>query len=129
MANEIKVGDYIRTRKGSIGQVTNIAEWGNRKKYLIHWDIGKTYYITGLTIIDNDSKISKLIKVGDYVNGQKITKITKDPFIKEQIDLWTDRTIPFDGDYQQERFIENEIETVVTKEQFEIGSYKVRWLN
>ena len=59
------------------------------------------------------------------MNGQKITQITKDPFIKDQIDLWTDRTIPYNRDYQKERFIENEIETVVTKEQFSRMEYKV----
>lgn len=62
MANEIKVGDYIRTRKGSIGQVTNIVAWGNRIKYLIHWDIGKTYYITGLTIIKHSLSLIDIIE-------------------------------------------------------------------
>ena len=124
MENEIKVGEYIRDNKGFIFKVAEIDfdEEANQNYYkgseICSGCFQEMIKKHSLNIID-------LIEKGDYVNGQKITKITLDPFIKGQIDLWTDRTIPFGHDYEQERFIENEIETIVTKELMERLSYKV----
>lgn len=36
------------------------------------------------------------LNIGDYINGDKITNITKDMFIKGQIDIFTDKTIVLD---------------------------------
>lgn len=36
------------------------------------------------------------LNIGDYINGDKITNITKDMFIKGQIDIFTDKTIVMD---------------------------------
>ncbi len=44
-----------------------------------------------------DLKQGVNIKVGDYINGNKIVNITNDMFIKGQIDIFTDATKPFGG--------------------------------
>lgn len=44
-----------------------------------------------------DLKQGVNIKVGDYINGNKIVNITNDMFIKGQIDIFTDTTKPFGG--------------------------------
>ena len=62
MENEIKRGDYIRTKKGSIGQVIDVTQWHKSPRYLIHWDIGKVYYITNLTIIKNSPNLIDIIE-------------------------------------------------------------------
>ena len=73
---EIKVGDYVRTKKGYIGKVIDISNvtGQKRKKYLIKWNIGKVYYITNIKIIKNSSNIIDLIEVGDILklkDGEK----------------------------------------------------------
>ena len=131
--NEIKSGEFIRTIDGKIGIFDRYSSRNQHSFYkspfncFIKLQKRKTPLQCARAYIKshNERKI-KLIEVGDYINGQKITKITKDPFVKDQIDLWTDRTIPFDGDYQQERFIESEIETILTKEEFEAN---IDWRN
>lgn len=128
---EIKIGEYFRSKSIGIMRFiygrTYITK-DNKEDYLyyLEYENKKTMplSIKGLEDMRHSQKLTDLIQIGDYVNGQKIVKITKDPFVKGQIDLWTDRIIPFDKDYQQERFIENEIETVVTKEQFENMRYE-----
>jgi len=75
--------------------------------------------------------IIDLIEVGDYVNGLKITKIENDPFIKGQINLFTqevtvdnfgDRSITiFRGNSKHEN-----IKSVVTKERFKSMEYEVQ---
>lgn len=44
-----------------------------------------------------DLKQGVSIKVGDYINGDKIVNITNDMFVKGQIDIFTDATKPFGG--------------------------------
>ena len=42
------------------------------------------------------------IRVGDLVNGKEITKIEPDPFVPNQINLWTDEEIVNDfGDKEK----------------------------
>lgn len=123
---DICIGDYIRTKSGNIGIVIDISQYPNEKPhYLVKWNIAKAFYITNISIKSFSDKRTEIIEVGDYVNGQKIVKITTDPFIKGQTDLWTDRRIPFSigGDLEQERFIESEIKEIVTKEQFEKNKF------
>lgn len=31
--------------------------------------------------------------IGKYINGYKIVSVEKDPFIKDQINLWTDEEV------------------------------------
>lgn len=123
---DISIGDYVRTKTGSIGIVIDISQYPNEKPhYLIRWNPSKAFYITNISIKSFSDKRTEIIEVGDYINGQKIVKITKDPFIKGQLNLWTDRRIPFSicEDYEQERFIESEIKEIVTKEQFEKNKF------
>lgn len=86
-------------------------------------DLGKAYFTNQHKYtwneIANGGKFSHniidLIQVGDYVNGYKV------------ISLWKDKTkvigVAVDGSVIG--FDENEIKSVLTKEQFESMSYKV----
>lgn len=63
-------------------------------------DSYKSKYQTANTLYLNlceDLKQGVNIKVGDYINGNKIVNITNDMFIKGQIDIFTDATKPFGG--------------------------------
>lgn len=121
----IQEGEYIRTWDG-IKKIIKVNEGRNityRGKYLVEPQYRNSYSINAKHILKHSFSIIDLVEVGDYVNGQKIVNITKDPFVKNQIDLWTDRRIPFGHDYEQERFIEKEIEDIVTKDQFDKNKF------
>ena len=110
MENEIKVGEWVRTDNGIIGKYVKyrgIEDSIETDKKWIGFDIEKDIVKHSLNLID-------LIQCGDYVNGYKVDDIEKRKLIIGN----TTRAI--------EQIVENdEIETVVTKEQFESISYKV----
>lgn len=64
MENEIKVGDWIRTKVGNIGKVLDITNvtLQKRKKYLIKWNISKAYYITDMNIVKHSSNLIDIIE-------------------------------------------------------------------
>lgn len=110
---EIKVGEYIRTRHGKIGKVIDITNitGQKREKYLIKWNKAEVYYITGVTITKHSKNIIDLIEVGDYVNGKYVYKITPG-------------CIYFKG-HAPENKHSIWIKTIVTKEQFKSIEYEV----
>lgn len=94
---KLEVGMYVRTINGKIWIITSQkAISGHRKD-----------------IIKASHNIIDLIEVGDYVNGLRVHGITE--FGLE---------VYMFGDCK-ETLHENEIETIVTKEQFEQMAYKV----
>ena len=124
MENEIKIGEYCRTRKGIIGILKQQFTFGHGVNYPEpqEWVIdvkGKKYVTTECdvdfdNIIKHSPNLIDLIQCGDYVNGYKVDNIEKGKLII--------------GDTTQviEQIVENdEIETVVTKEMMESISYKV----
>ena len=105
---ELEVGMYVRTELYSISKIIDMEdlEWveiDKNKGYLIHRD----------TILKASFNIIDLIEVGDYVNGYKVTCKMKSLLGFEDGQ---------DGDWH----LSNEnIKSIVTKEQFESMSYKV----
>ena len=74
-----------------------------------------------------DDKEDGIIEVGDYVNGELVVRIEKDPFIKGQIDLWTNTTTTnYWGDISLSPIIDKNIKSIVTKEQFAAMQYEVQ---
>ena len=112
---EIKIGEYVRSVLGSIGKVTKIESNTNTRflyedKSLI--TIDKKVYKHSFNIID-------LIEVGDYVNGYKVSD-------KESTLLCTNvKGIDKSGYHIPISQYGEGIETIVTKEQFEIAKYEV----
>lgn len=107
----IEVGEYARTKSGEIGKVTKIIDgmvFINTNQYWSH-------------IAKHSKNIIDLIEVGDYVNGFKILDITeiednnKKVFLISRVGfqdickIWGDENI----------------ETILTHEQFEANYYKV----
>ena len=94
----MNIGDYVRTKKGTIYKFNskrNMAKNG-AKKYMVK---------SSPNIID-------LIEVGDYVNGIKIDAVYNGILI----------IYDSDGDWY---FTNEDIESIVTKEQFEAMKYKI----
>ena len=108
--SEIEVGDYVRTKNGVIDKVEsysiNCCVWHCENGMCIDECncIG-----THLEDIVNHSKQPiDLIEEGDYVNGELIT------------DKWVTRISSI-----RSNFSEEDIKTILTKEQMEANCYKV----
>ena len=101
----MKVGDYVRTKFGEIGKLENIGE------YNINIKIGKHIQVIAKTEDYKSSpNIIDLIEVGDYVNGYLVVGIVDSKIITNSLIL---------------TFSEENIKTVITKEQFSQMEYKV----
>ena len=120
MEDKIKVKEYIRTKDGIIGQIleeddigesgvcidtTFLDDWGEDSNYVRFEDIKN----------HNLNKI-ELVEVGDYVNGREVIKDLKKS--KEWYNSKDDFVTCVDYTFSNE-----EIESIVTKEQFELVKY------
>ena len=118
MENEIKVNEYVRTKYGGIGKVTETYP-------RLRWRKKKASGVWEYNLIKNhSSNLIDLIQCGDYVNGKEVKHIADfegiNKLIKKLIFIDKKHLIPGET-------AENEdIERVVTKEQFESISYKVK---
>lgn len=114
---KLEVGQFARLKSGysdelGIGKIDFVANCGvatidfkNKKLGVFVEDIKKASY----SIID-------ILEVGDYVNGSPICSFKTDE--KDRIWIYTDSNYKCG-------YLENEIKTIVTKEQFEQMEYKV----
>ena len=101
----MKVGDYVRTKKGIIGKIKLIDNQTELEDlYLVK---RKWYYKEDF--IKSSPNIIDLIEVGDYVNGYEVT--SKDQFLGFGNHDWY--------------MLNDEIKSIVTKEQFESMKYKI----
>ena len=125
---EIKVGEYVRWKGGSIRKVTRLLT--SDETYIEIDGLGDiaTYKWEMLKnmITKHSPNIIDLVEVGDYVNGHKIINIDTDPFISGQINLWTNLyEMDANGDRWRTKYIDKDIKSIVTKEQFENAEYKL----
>lgn len=122
---EIRVGEYVRSKDGIIAKVTRIDN------LLLDTDM-EIYDIGGLNmmeipieevesyIIKHSPDIIDLIEVGDYVNGYRVVDITiarHKPSSGVEIDC--------SGESEDAYLWVDEIKSIVTKEQFESMKYVV----
>ena len=101
----IEVGGYVRTNYGRLCKVINNDYFMPR--YL---ECENEMLIDRTNIVKHSKNIIDLIEVGDYINGQKVYKITS-------------ACIYCVGKAVQNKFTIN-IETILTKEQYEANCYK-----
>ena len=109
----MKVGDYVRTECG----IAKIKSFETKNKGVINLD--KDIMICNMDcyrnccsinqVIKSSSNIIDLIEAGDYVNGHLVIKRHNDLMLEDTFDLIQDE----------------DIKSIVTKEQFEAMQYKV----
>lgn len=119
---EIEVGEYYRTKSGYIDKIRSIDKQGNifkdEKGKLQLW-LGETAFGDPYCeeIVKHSKNIIDLIQIGDYVNGKKVLRIN---------DYGDFKRADFNLDYDDEDAVYNEdIKTILTKEQYEQNSYKI----
>lgn len=114
--NKIEVGEYVRTKDGIIDEV--IIEYNgkcnNPNCNMKHISCKCNYY-DEKDIVKHSKNIIDLIEVGDYVNGDKVDETRISCF----------DSIIFVNNYAKELHNE-EIKSVVTKEQFNSIKYEIK---
>ena len=111
---DIEVGEYVRTKYGIIDKV--IIEYdgkcNNSNCSEKHISCKYNYY-NEKDIVKHSKQLIDLIEVGDIVNGKLIHKIDKGP----------NYCYLYYGNCKT--FVDYQIQTILTKEQFEANCYKV----
>ena len=122
---DLKVGQYVRFKdKRGNTYIRNIKEVCNEQPHkswgaiIIDKNANNVPYVSLKNIIKASYNIIDILEVGDYVNGCYIQEIKS---LKDNV-----MVCMLDSDYEFVSTItKNEIETIVTKEQFEQMAYKV----
>lgn len=134
----MQVGDYVRTTDGIIGKyyekeveeripclATGGYRWGKVLKKYINDDEYECFNFED-RIVKSSSNIIDLIEVGDYVNGDKVEKnkygelYTGYVYCGGEIGRTEESYTLFLKDMEEE-----DIESIVTQEQFEKMEYKI----
>ena len=112
----IKVGDYVRIDNGCICKVLEYTDISDNDFYV---NTDSPYNVVYKSwIVKSSPNIIDLIEEDDFINGSRITELksNKNGVIKCMLD----------SDYELiTTIINEEIESVVTKEQFESMEYKI----
>lgn len=121
MEDKIEVEEYVRTKDGLIGK------YEGRKPEYFECIITDTFVGLEEEIVKHSKNIIDLIEVGDYVNGERVFKIEKDPFVKGQTNIYFNRDeVNYWGDRSLSQITDKDIKSILTKEQFESMKYEVK---
>lgn len=104
----MRVGDYVRTNDGYINKIKKVNQWNVLADARDLF--GEEINIANNEIIKSSPSIIDLIEVGDYVNGCPVLH-------KENNELTCGLLL---------RYEEEDIQNVVTKEQFEAMKYEIK---
>lgn len=131
---EIKVGEYIRTKNKGICKIDHINEKATVNKYWVNPDYdGWCTSVKTTEIVKHSKNIIDLIEYGDLIKF-KTVKVTDMRDGKERefnfvdakfCDGWTDNKIIYDMDYLIDKDQTSQIEWVLTREQILANCYKV----
>lgn len=112
---KLKPNMYVRTKSGMIAKIIYkgyISDSLHREEIVFILDNGKILTLHSQKVVKASYNIIDLIQVGDYVNGELVKNI--------EVDSYKDYVINSGSWCKQE-----EIKSLVTKEQFESISYEV----
>lgn len=126
MKLELKENMYVRTKDGYISQYKyydyNIGEGLIGKLLCIPLSNGT------FANIENIKKFSyniiDILEVGDYVNGMEVTRIIGTRYDKNDLHCYCEHN--GNENWQQVMIPVKNIKSIVTKEQFEEMSYKIK---
>ncbi len=120
----MKIGDYCRTKDGFIAKLIEKDTWYKFDSVILEEEYPYNYLSREHAkelIVKSSPDIIDLIEEGDYVNGFFIEG-NKGNYL-ETSDI--DGEYSYLGHIEYRKIYEKDIETIVTKEQFESMEYKV----
>lgn len=126
MEDKIEVGEYVRTKNKGIKRIDRIDNNKMVNKYLYFTGIedfeGKEYGIIKTTdIVKHSKQLIDLIEIGDFVNGYKVINVIN----KEPCPSGKCVDIDSSKDSSECTLWEEDIQTILTKEQYKANCYKV----
>ena len=119
LIQEIKVGEYLRTRAGFIYKITNIDKNGviylDKKQSVMSKQELEDY------TVKHSFELIDLIEVGDFVNGYRVENVINEGPCP------SGKCVDIDSSKGSSECTlwEQDIKTILTKEQFETNCYKV----
>ena len=117
MKDKIQVEEYIRTEYGIIGKILEDEDIAENGVYIDTTFFDDYADVTNFVKYENIAKHSKIeseiVEIGDYVNGKLIHKIDKGE----------NYCYLYYGN--KKTFVNYQIKSIVTKEQFKIVEYEV----
>ena len=118
---KLEVGMYVRTKNGYISQYKYYDTTNAYMEKLLCIPLSNGTFANIEDVVKAGYNIIDILKVGDYVNGDKVNEVVINEFSSYVI-------LEGIGHYVEdlETIEAKDIETIVTKEQFEQMSYKVR---
>lgn len=116
--SEIEEEEYARTFNGLIGQVVQITDYG----YAIRIYNGAEYIVRAV-IKKHSKNIIDLIEPGDIVNNHYVKAVYLDGAVKY---IKLDNAYSPENHFTGVRTYEDDIETILTKEQMEANQYVVK---
>ena len=125
MKLELRENMYIRTKDGIIDKV--IIDYNghcaNPNCEYKHISCAKNYYDED-KIVKASYNIIDILEVGDYVNGMEVTRISGTRYDKNDLHCYCEHN--GNENWQQVMIPVKNIKSIVTKEQFEEMSYKIK---
>lgn len=127
---ELKKGMYIRSKDKAgnqfIRKIVDLPEDTRYGSIVVDKDIHNVLWVSKKNVLKASFDLFDLIEVGDYVNGNKVTKLGFDKLLLHcktiechQEDLsWGYEGVTF-------MYTNNDIKDVITKEQFEACKYVI----
>ncbi len=126
---EIEVGEYIRTNQAIIGKIKRIEldktdkslKWYVFDKKRPDMNIIDEIYINKPYIVNHSKQLIDLIEVGDIVNGYRVENVINEGPCP------SGKCVDIDSskDSSECTLWEEDIQTILTKEQMEANCYKV----
>lgn len=135
---KLEEGMYVRTKKGMMAKIISKEDVSgslHKEEIVFILDNGNRLALNSRKVIKARYNIIDLIEEGDYVNGYKIDYINskcETPFLRSNQPYRVDNTlystlIEKGKDYNQPlHFYNEDIKSIVTKEQFESMKYEVK---
>lgn len=114
--DEIKVGEYVRTKYGKILKIDGPRDMGYIEK-------GNPYFRQQIS--KHSSNTIDLIEANDYVNGRKVQQVFTDPFTKKKRLLIEGTELNWQGDMSSIYCEADEIKSIVTHQQFKSIEYTI----
>ena len=111
---------YVRAKDGTIHKIFKIDKMLKYKKE-DRLNINKDdWFLVESDLVKASHNIVDLIEVGDYVNGEKITRVIPQ-------DICGDEVLDYQHIFVNDKEIfKHEINSIVTKKQFESMKYEVK---
>ena len=114
MKLELRENMYVRTKDGEIHKIKSIND-----EYIEYENSFGIPYELKEYIVKASYNIIDILEVGDYVNGERIINVIPEDICGNEI-LDNQHIFTKDGE-----IFENEIKSIITKEQMEQMAYKV----